>query len=803
MASDTLTTTTAQVALHVAEHAGHHGPSPILVTMVAAIGGGVLLIWAAQKLKVPAIVLLLLGGILLGPNLLNIIQPASLGDGLRVIVSLAVGLILFEGGLTLDLSGYRTAPQMIRRLLTIGVAVTFLFTAIAIRLFFDYSWVFCFQAASLVIVTGPTVIAPLLKRIKINTNLHNILHWEGVLIDPLGVFVALLCYDLIVTLSGGGEMGISFLQAGGIFLLRIADGLILGALGGWLIGLSIKKQWVPEDMTNVFALGGAVLLFGLAEAIFEEAGLLAVTVAGFVLGVMQPVELKRIRAFKAEITDLMIGLLFMLLAARLQLDQFASFGIKGVLLVLLVMFVVRPLNIILSSAGLGMTRQEVTFLSWVAPRGIVAASLASFISLQLTRSGANFENPSFLETFTYSVIIATVILQGFTAGPLAGLLGLRRPAPTGWLVVGAHPLGRRAARFIQDVAKLPVIVVDSNPKAVKEAQGDGLTAVLADARDRNAIEERLEVTGIGNLLAATDNEDLNVLLCSRWEEVFGRQKLFRWSGPKGGDKDGAEDPDAPGRPIWTALPKPSLVSTEIMRGEATFVQTEKPLEHPGDMTIPLMAIQGKFLTLDHATLLAEPPAKVERARTEDMPSGKDVEEIRKIGPALYLRREADYLRRSLRAELVLRLEGDGAPKDLSELFELIVSRVVALEPRVDRQETVKQLIEREQSFPTALGHGVAVPHAYSPSLGGRVCAVAQIPAGMDFNAPDGQPVHIVFLLLSNPGDPEGHLATIAEIARLMVDKENRARLMDAREVGDVLEVVRRRGSGTITPRVGK
>ncbi|MHC4991771.1 MAG: cation:proton antiporter, partial [Planctomycetota bacterium] len=428
----------------------------MLITAVVAVSGGTFLLIAARLLHLPAIVLLLLGGVMFGPELLNVVQPATLGDGLLVVVELAIGLILFEGGLTLRREGYRSAPAMIKRLLTLGVLVTWFATAIAVRWLVPLPWEQAVIAASLVIVTGPTVIAPLLKRLRVTQRLHDILHWEAVLIDPIGVFVAVLCFEWIGEKSGP----MALLNLG----YRAGTGLVIGIAGGLLILVAVRRRIVPSNHVNIFALASAVLVFGLAEMVIAKAGLLAVTVAGFCFGLAAPGRLKELRRFKAELTDLLIATLFVLLAARLELDQFSEFGLRGLAAVLAVMFVVRPLCILACSWRLGLSPGEKAFLSWVAPRGIVAASMASLFAISLEQR--NVEGARLVETFTYSVIIGTIIVQGLTAGPVARLLGVRRPEPTGWLMVGAHALSERLAAFVRDVAGRTAVLLDTNARAV-------------------------------------------------------------------------------------------------------------------------------------------------------------------------------------------------------------------------------------------------------------------------------------------------------------------------------------------------
>ena len=379
----------------------------VLSTFVGALVCGVLFTIIARKLRTSSIAILLLGGILVGPNFLGLIEPEHLGQtGLKAIISIAIGLILFEGGLTLDVKGYRQVSQAIRGVLTRGVLVTWLLGCLIVKLVFweDFSWAFCILAGSLIIVTGPTVIAPLLKRIRVKKGIHSILHWEGVLIDPIGVFIALLCYEWIISSSG---------EAVSAFVGRILIGMGYGVAGGIAMALILRRKWIPKESLNIFVLCGALAIFALADWVYEDAGLLAVTVSGLIVGYSGRDSLAGVKAYKAELIDLLIGLLFVLLAARLDLDSFGAYSWELGIIVVVVMFVIRPANIFASTIGSGLTTREKLFLSWIAPRGIVAASMASLFALKLASSGdlKGIPDPIFLETFAYSVIAATVLFR--------------------------------------------------------------------------------------------------------------------------------------------------------------------------------------------------------------------------------------------------------------------------------------------------------------------------------------------------------------------------------------------------------
>lgn len=731
-------------------------PHDMLITVAVAIAGGAILNAVAQRLGTPVIVLLLLGGVLLGPQVANVVRPDSLGEALPVLVSLAVSLILFEGGLTLDLAGFREAPVVIRRLLTVGVLITWFGVALGIWLVFGLAPIACLLAASLVIVTGPTVIAPLLKRLQVRSQLDHILRWEGVLIDPIGVFIAVLCFELLDPAGGWVAMG--------HFVLRVATGLVIGVAGAVAGVWALEHRFLPRDAANVSTVGIAVLVYGAAEAAghalgFSEAGLLAVVVAGFGLGLRRVPELREIRRFKADVTELMIGMLFILLAARLDLARFVEFGWRGALLVGIVMLVVRPLNVLASTVGASLGWRDVVFLSWIAPRGIVAASMASLFALQLTRRGVLPEAAVFLETFTYSVIAGTVVLQGLTAGPLVALLGLKREHPPGWLIVGAHAFARGVARFLSLRGGVPVVLVDTNPRLVASAQAAGHNALTADAR-RVELAEHPVMAGVGQLLALTGNEDLNALVCQRWAETLGADRVFCWRSSRapGASHGRIGNDEGTGRVVWSRLPSPAVVAAELGRTESTLVELA-----PGDASdpawLPLIALHDDRVELE--------PTRRE--------AGAD-------GPTLALRREADYLRRALHPRLILRLEVDSLEAALRQL----AARVSELAPAMSLEATVADLLGRERSFPTTLGHGVALPHTYCPGLDTRRCALGLIPKGLDLGAHDGEPVTLVFLLLSPSGDPEGHLATLAEIARLVGDPEQRRRLLEATDPDEVV-----------------
>ncbi len=732
------------------EHGQH---TDALFSLVAAVSAGIALVALAHRLSIPAIVLLLFGGVILGPVGLNVVRPTSLEHELPVIVSLSVALILFEGGLTLNVQGYRQASGVILRLLSIGVATTWFATTAALIFIAGVKPSLALLAASLTIVTGPTVIIPLLKRIKIRNPLHSILHWEAVLIDPIGVFVAILCFEWVV--GGGGSSAI----AG--FLWRVLSGLAFGVGGGLAIAWLIRRRFVEEDLISSVPVGAAILVFGLSELIAFESGLLATTVAGLVLGASRVAELQQIRVFKAAITDLLIGILFILLAARLEPRQFMDFGWHGLLAVAVVIFLVRALTTSVSTLGEAVTWRERLFLSWVAPRGIVAASMASLFAIKLAQLGV--ENARLVETFTYCVIVATIVLQGSTAGWLARRLGLTRPVPNGWLIVGANLFARRIGDFIRTIARVPVVLLDLNPKAVAEARVSSLPVLLADARDAEMLSEHPDLDGVGNLLCLTDNEDLNSLLCHRWSHFFGRRKVYCWH-----SKGGTSAVDEPFREtvVWPSLPKPSLLSADLDRHRASLIASE--LSDPKE---PLP--EGALLVAGAGEIL--------------LPSGFDHPAARsRSSHALVFKRWRSPLVDALHPSLFLRC----GTTTLESLLRDMMGRLVEISPKLPGEGLCAELIERERAASSAIGHGVAIPHTYSKATSRQVCALAQLSQGLRMGGLDDTPVRLVFLVIGPPGDPQRHLAIMADIARIVAAEDARSRLLSASSFDEILEIIR-------------
>jgi len=519
------------------------------ILIIAAFAGALLKI-IAYRLRIPAIITLLIGGIILGPEVTNIIDPTALGEGLKFIVSICIGIILFEGGLSLEIQGYRKAPSLIRKLLSLGVLITWLLTAAAAQFLLGYSYGFSLLLGSLIIVTGPTVISPLLQQIQVEKKLKHILNWEAVLIDPIGVFIALLCFEWLTI--GGSNLN----QLIGLSL-RFITGTSIGFAGALLLYYLFKKRIIPVAHNITFTLSFIFLLYFIANYISYESGLLAVVVAGITFGIKKPHGFSNIKHFKVELSELALAILFIILAANLKITYFLNLGLKEILLIAFVVFLIRPINIFVCAYKSSLNFKEKLFLSWIAPRGIVAASIASLFAIELRKSG--YENAVFLEIFVYSIIVLTVIIQGLTADPISKLLGLKIDEENGWLIIGAHRLSRRIAKIIESNTGQKCFLIDTNYKLVMNARKQNLYAVHNDALIPEDTSTEI-LSSVKNLLVLTDNEELNVMICENWLIYIKRDRMFRWT-EKEPEKKQA------GKPIWEFLEKPSQISLDLKQSD--------------------------------------------------------------------------------------------------------------------------------------------------------------------------------------------------------------------------------------------
>jgi NhaP-type Na+/H+ or K+/H+ antiporter len=485
----------------------------MVLTMIAGISAQVV----ADYLKVPSIVFLLLFGIFLGPDGLGLLHPNLLGVGLEVIVSLAVAVILFEGGLNLELRELGKVSTSLRNLVTIGTLITLIGGGMAAHWLGEFPWPIAFLYASLVVVTGPTVVGPLLKQVQVERPVAVLLEGEGVLIDPVGAILAVLVLDIILN----GDPDPLKVMVG--LLIRLGIGGLIGALGGWFMGFFLKKaEFLSEDLKNLVVLAGLWGLFGLAQEIRSESGLMATVVAGIVLRSAGLPEERLLRRFKGQLTILAVSILFILLAADLSLASIVALGWGSLFTVLSLMFLVRPLNVWVCTWNSNLNWRQKLFVSWIAPRGIISASVASLFAILLTQRGLNGGDS--IKALVFLTIILTVFLQGLTARWVAQFLRITSTKATGAVIVGSTPLSRIIARLFQERGE-SVVIIDTNQEACQKAEQENLKVFLSSALDAETLDEA-GLSSAGTFIAMTSNGEVNLVVAQRAVEEFHPPRVF-------------------------------------------------------------------------------------------------------------------------------------------------------------------------------------------------------------------------------------------------------------------------------------
>lgn len=502
---------------------------PVSLAVILAFGVGAQ--WLAWRLRLPSILLLLLFGFAIGP-VTGWLEPDILfGDWLFALVSLSVAIILFEGGLNLTYAELRRIGGVMGRLVSIGALVTWVLSTAAAVLVLGLDLSLAALFGAILTVTGPTVIGPLLRYVRPVGPVGPILKWEGIVIDPIGATLAVLVFEAVLA---GDAQAAPRLIIGGVLSTALV-GTIVGAAGAGLLIVLLARYWIPDTLQNAVVLMVVLAAFVLADALQHEAGLLAVTVMGIVLANQRWAPIRHIVEFKENLQVLLIGGLFIVLTARLKLTDVAAIGPESLVFLGAMILLVRPASVFLATIGAGLGWRERAFLAWMAPRGIVAASVASLFAIRLAEVGV--PEAERLAPLTFLVIVGTVALYSLTARPVAQWLGLASPNPTGALLVGAHPLAQAIGLVLQGQG-LRVLLVDTNAHNVLNARQAGLPAVQANILAEDLLDD-LDLGGIGQLFALTSNDEVNALAAMEFAHVFGRDRVYQLA-------PGAEQPSGRG-----------------------------------------------------------------------------------------------------------------------------------------------------------------------------------------------------------------------------------------------------------------
>ena len=475
--------------------------------------------WIASRLRLPSILFLLAFGILAGP-VTGWFRPDEIfgQDLLFTVVSLAVAVILFEGALSLKFGDLKHIGGVMLSLLTVGVGITWLLTTGLARGILGLDWSVSLLLGAILVVTGPTVIGPLLRVIRPVGRVGPISRWEGIVIDPIGAVLAVLVFEASLEFRQAGLDRASW-DATTSLLRTIVLGGGIGITAGMTVGWLLRRHELPDHLRNPVTLMFVVAAFASSNLLQHESGLVAVTVMGIVLANVRNIDMHPILEFKEALSLLLISTLFILLSARLEFADFVSLGWRGPVFLMGMLIIVRPVSVFLSTITSGLTIQEKLFLAWFAPRGIVAAAVSSIFALQMQSGGEQLVSATFL------TIIGTVLVYGLTAFPLAKRMGLASDDPQGVLIAGASPGARAIAQALQE-AGFQVLLVDTNPWNIQAARMEGLPTKLGNILSERLIEE-LDLGGIGRFLAMTPNDEVNSLAAMHLRHLFGRANTYQ------------------------------------------------------------------------------------------------------------------------------------------------------------------------------------------------------------------------------------------------------------------------------------
>lgn len=490
-----------------------------ILLSLAGIGVlGIACQWLAWWARLPAILFLLIVGIIVGP-VFQLLDPDTLfGDLLFPIVSLSVAVILFEGSLTLKFEDIRGHGKTVRNLITIGALVTWIIIAFSTHYLIGFPFELAFLFGAVVIVTGPTVIIPILRTVRPNAKIANVLRWEGITIDPLGALLAVLVFEFIISGQQHNAAGTIILTFGKIVLL----GFIIGLVSGWILGDLLRKQLVPQYLRNVITLITVFAVFAFSDTLEHESGLLAVTVMGMTMANMKNINIDDILDFKESLSVLLISGLFIILAARIEFVQFVQLGWPALGILAITMLVARPVSVFASSIGSDLSINEKLMISWIGPRGIVAAAVSALFALRLESKG--YEEASLLVPLTFLIIIGTVIIQSATARQLAKLLKVREPSPTGLLIIGAGNVARSIGKELQQHG-FKVVLTDSTWENTSLARMEGLETYYGNPISEHA-DRNLNLIGLGKVLAMSGRGSLDTLACLRFKTDFGVKNVY-------------------------------------------------------------------------------------------------------------------------------------------------------------------------------------------------------------------------------------------------------------------------------------
>ena len=735
----------------------------ILIGIVSVIVLGIGTQWVAWRLRIPSILLLLVVGFLAGP-VTGLLSPEMLqGDWLFAFVSLSIGIILFEGGLSLRLSEFKEIGGAVLNLITLGVLITWALAGLAAYYIVGLTPAIATLTGAIVTVTGPTVIIPLIRHVRPKGRIGKIAKWEGITIDPVGAVLAVLVLEAILLLQSGeagSTLGDSVGHAILGLLFTITTSVGVSVLGAAFLVLVMYRKLVPDFLRTSIALMVVVATFALSNTLQHESGLLEVTLMGILLANQKYVDIRRIIEFKEDLQVLLIGSLFILLSARLDIGALQYINWQSFAFLAVLVLIVRPIAVFLSTGPTRLETKEKVFLSWLAPRGIVAAAVASLFAFRLEEYYP--ESAAALVPLIFFVIVGTVAIYGLSMGPLAKKLGLADPDPQGVLILGAHPWARQLGRAIDHLG-FSVLMIDSNARNVRFAKQMGLDATVANALSESVLDD-LDLSGIGKLFAMTPNHEINSLAALNFLEIFESNDVYQLAGATSDSDESSHGHVA------------SHLRGHVLFEGQTFSMLSDQYHDGGHIVTKTLTAEGSFESVmaDHDEAF---PLLLERSGELIVAS-----EARPISPVpgdtivLFMPSEereqalmdgAAFDRLLIRSH-VLDFEEKADFSDIA----LQAAALLAAKLPITAEKLGKGFIEGARFGTAPIAPGFAIPHfrlaqTDQPELvivrckkGSRI----HIEEGLDAAEGVGSLVYGLFFLVSPQAHPATHLKALAQIA---------------------------------------
>lgn len=578
----------------------------IVIGLAIILFAGIAAQWLGWRFKIPSILLLLLFGFVAGP-VTGLIHPDEMfGDLLFPFVSLSVGIILFEGGLSLRLNEIREVRSVLRLIISVGALVTWVIASLAAYFILGLEPLLAVLLGAILVVTGPTVVIPLLRQIRPSNRVSSVLKWEGILIDPIGATLAVLVFEAI--LEGGTLQQVTLLNIlRGIFITLLV-GSVIGAVTARVLIFLLARNWIAPFLETAVALTAVLIAFSISNELRAESGLMATTIMGIILANQKQANINHITSFKEELGMVLLSVLFIVLAARVDLQNLISVVWSEVAFLAILILVARPLSVWVSTIGSWLSWREKLFLAALAPRGIVAVAVASLFALDLAEAG--FASAEKLVNITFLVVVATVIIYSLTAGPLARRLGLIQKQPQGVLIVGAHHWARQMALALQRLG-FEVWLIDTNSSHVATAQRAGLEAIQ-DSILADGVLDSLPLEKIGRLLALTANSELNTLASLRFAEWLGEDNVFQLMPMRGGAPEPIDE-NLLGHILFGPEVTYNLLDTLYYKGAGVMsqvVQDETDIFHePAELLLFVTTDDSRLLVSTAANQLTPQPSQ--------------------------------------------------------------------------------------------------------------------------------------------------------------------------------------------------